>query len=74
MDSMTREELEDPEILTNSRIERISKGSGISIQEIRGLIKQHKQSKKVVKMMKGMDSEKGMQKAMQKLQKGGFKF
>ena len=74
MNSMTKEELEDPEIMTSSRIERISRGAGVSTQEVRGLLKQYKQSKKLVKMMKGMDSEKGMAKAMQKLQKGGVKF
>jgi signal recognition particle subunit SRP54 len=73
MDSMTKDELEDPEIVTISRIDRISKGCGASTQEVRGLLKQYRQSKKLVKMMKGMDSEKGMAKAMQKLQKGGFK-
>jgi signal recognition particle subunit SRP54 len=72
MNSMTKEELEDPEEITPSRIERIAKGSAMSAQEVRGLLKQYKQSKKLVKMMKGMDSEKGMQKAMQKMQKGGM--
>jgi signal recognition particle subunit SRP54 len=72
MNSMTKEELEEPEIITNTRIERIAKGAGVETQEVRGLLKQHKQSKKLVKMMKGADSEKGMQKAMQKLQKGGL--
>ena len=72
MNSMTKEELEDPEMISASRVERISKGSGMSMQEVRGLLKQYKQSKKLVKMMKGMDSEKGMQRAMQKLQKGGM--
>ena len=74
MDSMTKEELEDPDIITNQRVDRVAAGSGVSAQEVRGLLKQYKQSKKVVKMMKGMDSEKGMQRAMQKMQKGGMKF
>jgi signal recognition particle subunit SRP54 len=77
MNSMTKDELEDPEIITSSRVERIAKGAGTNAQEVRGLLKQYRQSKKLVKMMKGADSEKGMQKALQKLQKGGnvkFKF
>ena len=77
MNSMTKEELEDPEIISASRIDRIAKGSGVSSKDIKELIKQYRQSKKLVKMMKGADSEKGMQKALQKLQKGGnvkFKF
>jgi signal recognition particle subunit SRP54 len=71
MGSMTKDELEDPEIITSTRIERIAKGSGTSTQEVRGLLKQYRQSKKMVKMMKGVDSEKGMQKALQRMQKGG---
>ena len=53
MSSMTKEELEDPEIITSERIDRIAKGSGVSVSEVRGLIKQYRQSKKLVKMMKG---------------------
>jgi len=77
MDSMTKDELEDPEIITSTRVERIAKGAGTSTQEVRGLLKQYRESKKLVKLMKGADSEKGMQKALQRLQKGGnvkFKF
>ena len=65
MSSMTKEELENPDIINTSRIERISKGSGISASEIRELLKQHGQSKKLAKMMKG--GEKGIEKMMKKL-------
>ncbi|MFH0869702.1 MAG: signal recognition particle protein Srp54 [archaeon] len=71
MGSMTKDELEDPEIITSSRVERLAKGSGVDVQEVRGLLKQYRQSKKLVKMMKGADSEKGMQKVLQRMQKGG---
>lgn len=67
MDSMTKEELEDPEMITGGRIERISKGSGMSTGELRGLLKQYKQSKKLMKMFKG--SEKNMEKVMQQMQR-----
>ena len=53
MASMTKEELEDPTIITSERIDRISKGAGVSVSDVRGLIKQYRQSKKMVKMMKG---------------------
>jgi signal recognition particle subunit SRP54 len=53
MDSCTKEELEDPEIITGSRAERIAKGSGASVAEVRELVKQYGQSKKLMKMMKG---------------------
>ncbi len=72
MDSMTKEELEEPENIDISRLERISKGSGIPVSEIRELLKQHKQSKKLVKMLKGGDPEK-MMKRLQKQMKGGGK-
>lgn len=58
MQSMTKEELEDPELLTASRIERIAKGSGSPTSEVRELIKQYRQSKKMMKMMKGKNPEK----------------
>ena len=74
MGSMTKEELEEPEIIRGSRLDRIAEGSGQDIADLRLLIKQYKQSKKMMKMMKGMNgSEKDMQKMMQKMQGGGGK-
>lgn len=70
MDSMTKKELEEPEIIDSARIQRISKGSGMPESEIKELLKQHKQSKKMVKMLKG-GSPKNMEKMMKKL--GGMK-
>lgn len=70
MDSCTKEELEDPDaVITSTRIERIAKGSGISVQEVRELLKQYRQSKKMMKMLKGMDasSPQSVQKLMQKM-------
>jgi signal recognition particle subunit SRP54 len=72
MDSMTQEELENPDIISGNRIKRISDGAGLSETELRALLKQYKQSKKMMKMMKGNMSEKGMQKMMQKMQSGKF--
>lgn len=63
MDSMSREELEDPDIMSIDRVERVAKGSGMEIVEVRGLLKQYKQSKKLMKMFKGKDPEKMMKKA-----------
>ena len=74
MQSMSKGELEDPEIITAERIDRISKGSGISTNIIRELIKQYRQSKKLVKMFKG--SKGDMSKMMKKFQgkfPAGFK-
>ncbi len=71
MNSMTKTELEDPEVIDASRIERIAKGSGISTSEIRDLLKQYRQSKKLVKMLKGAGSP---EKLMKKLGGKGLKF
>ncbi len=73
MNSMSKAELEDPELIDSSRIERISKGSGMPANEIRELIKQHRQSKKMVKMFKGNkgDMSKIMKKFGGKLPMGG---
>ena len=71
LNSMTKKELEDPDIIDNSRIERIAKGSGCKADDIKDLLKQYKQSKKVIKMMKGtQDPSKLMKKFKGKLPRG----
>ncbi len=67
MNSMTKEELEDPETIGTSRLARISKGSGVPVSEIRELIKQYKQSKKMMKLMKGKDPGKMFKKLQGKM-------
>jgi len=66
MNSMTKTELEEPDDLDAQRIDRISKGSGVSTSDVRDLVKQYKQSKKLVKMMKGENPEKLMKKLSRK--------
>lgn len=56
--SMTKKERETPEIVTATRIKRIAKGSGKSENEIRELINQYNQTKKMVRSFGGM---KGLQ-------------
>lgn len=51
MDSMTEEELENPQILNYSRIKRIARGSGTSTAEVKELINQYNQMKKMFKSM-----------------------
>lgn len=53
MDSCTKEELEDPDIISSGRIDRIAKGSGVEVSELREMLKQYKQGKKMMKMLKG---------------------
>ncbi|ANF22874.1 signal recognition particle protein Srp54 [Thermococcus piezophilus] len=68
MDSMTEEELEHPEIINYSRIKRIARGSGTSTQDVRELLNQYKQMKK---MFKSMDKRK-LSKIARKFNLGGF--
>ena len=65
MDSCTKGELEDPNSITLARMDRIAKGSGQPPSLIKELLKQYKQSKKVVKMMKGKGGN--MDKLMKKM-------
>jgi len=58
MDSMTKEELEHPEILNSSRIRRIARGSGTSESEVRELIKQYNLMKRMMKGFRGRKMEK----------------
>ena len=71
MDSMTQEELEKPETLNVHRLDRVSNGSGIAVRDIRELLKQHRQGKKMMKMFKGEgDINKMMKKMKGKMPKG----
>ena len=66
--SMTKEERENPNILNASRRKRIAAGSGQSVQKINQLTKRYEESRK---MMKQMMSPKGAAKMSRMF--GGFK-
>ena len=51
--SMTPKERTNPEVLNNSRRQRIAKGSGTNLQEVNRLIKQFDQTRKMMKMVTG---------------------
>ena len=51
--SMTPKERTNPEVLNNSRKQRIAKGSGTNIQEVNRLVKQFDQTRKMMKMVTG---------------------
>ena len=59
--SMTPKERSNPKIIDVSRKKRISKGSGLEIQELNKLLKQFEQMSKMMKMMQGGGSGKLMQ-------------
>lgn len=67
MDSCTKAELEDPDIISGDRVERIAKGSGKTVSEVREMLKQFKQSKKLIRMMKGKAGGADMKKMMKKM-------
>jgi signal recognition particle subunit SRP54 len=50
MDSMTKEELENPKVIDASRISRVAKGSGTSEELVRELLEQYRKMKTVMKM------------------------
>ena len=51
--SMTPKERQHPEILNQSRRNRIAKGSGTTVQEVNRLVKQFDQTRKMMKMVTG---------------------
>lgn len=57
IESMTKEEKENPDIINPSRIKRIAKGSGTNESEVRELLKNYKQMKRMMKMV---TSKRGM--------------
>jgi signal recognition particle subunit SRP54 len=63
--SMTKAERNDPEILTASRRKRIARGSGTSVQEVNRLMNQFNASRQMMKQMSGR---------MKKGKRGGFPF
>lgn len=62
MQSMNKKELEEPDTITRERIDRVAKGAGVKPEEVRALLKQYRQSKKMMKMFKGKGAEKMMKK------------
>lgn len=67
--SMTSEERKNPKLLNGSRRIRISKGSGTSVQQINQFMKSFEMTQK---MMKQMNSEKGMKGLMRNLKGKGL--
>lgn len=65
INSMTPQERRSPEIINGSRRKRIARGSGTSIQEINRLLKQFKQTKKMMKQFSDMSN--GKMKGLRKL-------
>ncbi|MEM5801677.1 MAG: signal recognition particle receptor subunit alpha [Candidatus Aenigmatarchaeota archaeon] len=73
IDSMTKEERENPEIIHASRVKRIAKGAGVQEKDVRDLLKQYELTKKVIKKVGGTASLKRGQLA-KLAKKFGLKF
>ena len=71
INSMTKKERANSNIINGSRRKRIALGSGTTVQEVNNLLKQHAQ---MSKMMKSMATGGGMAKMQQRLmsQMGGM--
>jgi signal recognition particle subunit SRP54 len=70
IESMTKQEKENPDIINPSRIKRIAKGSGTTEAEVRELLNQYSQMKKVTKMFSGAGMKRGMFSKLAKRFKG----
>lgn len=66
--SMTKKERENPDIIDSSRKRRIAQGSGTTVQDVNKLLKQFKETRKMMKKFADME------KAMKKRGRFGFPF
>lgn len=66
IDSMTRQERQDPSILNASRRQRIAKGSGSKVQDVNKLINQYAEMRKMMKKFK-KSGPQGMKGLFQKM-------
>ncbi len=57
--SMTKKERQDPDLLNPSRKHRIAKGAGVDIAEVNRLVKQFKETQKMMKRLPGMMGKRG---------------
>ena len=64
MDSMTKDEMEDPDLIKKSHVERIAIGSGTSPEDVRELLRYYRKMKK---MMKTVGSGRRLEQIMKKL-------
>jgi len=63
MDSMTEEEMNDPNIIRSSRIKRIARGAGVENKDVKELLKYYNMTKR---MMKGFSGDRKLRKNLMK--------
>jgi signal recognition particle subunit SRP54 len=73
IDSMTRAERANHQIINGSRRIRIAKGSGTTVQEVNQLLKRFTEAQKVMKQLQKL-GPKGLMKGMGGLGRGMFPF
>ncbi|AHC51580.1 signal recognition particle [Sulfolobus acidocaldarius SUSAZ] len=52
MNSMTYKELDNPSIIDKARMRRIAKGAGVTVEEVKELLKQYQMTNNLLKMVK----------------------
>jgi signal recognition particle subunit SRP54 len=67
MDSMTKQELDDPTVISSSRVHRIARGAGATPEEVKELLKYHRMMQQALKGMRG--SKFNLQRLMKKFGK-----
>ena len=73
INSMTPKERQNPDIINQSRKLRIARGSGTKLEDVNRLLKQFDQTRKMMKMVSGMDRGRmaQMAAAMKQMKGGG---
>ena len=66
MDSMTPGELDDPSLISSSRLQRIARGAGATPDEVRELLKYFKMMQRTLKGLRGGGGKFNMQRLMKR--------
>jgi Signal recognition particle GTPase len=66
MDSMTPGELDDPSLISSSRMQRIARGAGATPDEVRELLKYYKMMQRTLKGLRGGGGKFNMQRLMKR--------
>ncbi len=72
VNSMTPKERENPDLLNNSRKQRLAKGAGMDQMEVNRILKQFKNAAKMAKKFSGKKGMQDLQNMMSQMQGGKF--
>jgi signal recognition particle subunit SRP54 len=72
INSMTKKERENPDLLNNTRKRRLAKGAGLSQMQVNRVLKQFKNAGKMAKQLSGKGGMKQMQDMMRQMNGGGI--